>query len=215
MTGIVHHTLEIIERHSAWALPILFIVTFGESFAFLSLIFPGTTIMIAAGVLVANGTLPFFPVLIGGIMGAILGDGVSYWFGKRYGRAAFKMWPLSRSQALLVRGEKLFKTYGAWSVFIGRFFGPLRAVVPLVAGIVRMPTRIFWLANIASALIWAPALLLPGVMAILLAEAVSVGRHWRPVVAIGIAVVILILVWFLSRSKLFERLGKLLGLGDH
>jgi membrane protein DedA with SNARE-associated domain len=138
-----------IGRHSSWTLPIIFIVTFAESFAFLSLLFPGTTIMIAAGILVANGTLPVAPVLIGGIAGAVLGDGVSYWLGKRYGRAAFSVWPLSRSQTLLARGERLFQRYGALSVFIGRFFGPLRAVIPLVAGIVRMPARRFWFANIA------------------------------------------------------------------
>lgn len=171
--------------------------------------------MIAAGVLVANGTLRVGPVLIGGITGAILGDGVSYWLGKRYGRAAFNIWPLSRSNTLLARAETLFQTYGVFSVFIGRFFGPLRAVVPLFAGIVRMPGHKFWFANIASALIWAPALLLPGMMAILITEAVSVEHHWKPVIAIAIAVVILVLIWLISRSRLFARIGRFLGLIDH
>jgi membrane protein DedA with SNARE-associated domain len=55
-----------------------------------------------------------------------------------------------------------FQRHGGKSVFIGRFFGPIRAVVPLAAGIMQMPRGRFWFANVASALVWAPMLLLAG-----------------------------------------------------
>ncbi|WP_424679750.1 DedA family protein, partial [Escherichia coli] len=55
-----------------------------------------------------------------------------------------------------------FNRWGVWGVFIGRFFGPFRAIVPLVAGICAMPQRYFQLANLASAMIWAFGILAPG-----------------------------------------------------
>ena len=73
------------------------------------------------------------------------------------------MWPLSRHPDLLPRGHAFFQRWGAGSVFLGRFFGPLRAVVPLVAGICGMSQIQFQIANIASALVWATGILAPGV----------------------------------------------------
>jgi membrane protein DedA with SNARE-associated domain len=51
-----------------------------------------------------------------------------------------------------------------FGVFLGRFTGPLRAIVPLEAGIGAMPLIPFQIANLASAVIWAVGLLGPGVM---------------------------------------------------
>jgi membrane protein DedA with SNARE-associated domain len=54
------------------------------------------------------------------------------------------------------------KRWGVLAIFIGRFFGPLRASVPLVAGIFRMPFWPFQVANFASAFVWAAVLLTIG-----------------------------------------------------
>jgi undecaprenyl-diphosphatase len=62
----------------------------------------------------------------------------------------------------LPRGIDFFQRHGGKSVFIGRFYGPLRASIPLAAGVLRMPAMRFWIADIASALLWAPLLLLAG-----------------------------------------------------
>jgi membrane protein DedA with SNARE-associated domain len=67
---------------------------------------------------------------------------------------------------LLPRGQAFFETWGVLGVFLGRFFGPLRSVIPLVAGICAMPQLRFQLANIASALIWATGVLAPGAFAV-------------------------------------------------
>ena len=72
------------------------------------------------------------------------------------------MWPFTRQPHLLSTGILFFQRHGGKSVFIGRFFGPIRAVVPLVAGIMQMRRDHFWLANVTSALVWAPMLLLAG-----------------------------------------------------
>lgn len=162
MEHLVQPTLDFISAHSGWAFPVMFITSFGESFAFLGLLFPGTSILIVAGTLMSAGSLPYWPVLAGAIIGAVLGDSASFWLGRRYGGGLCRVWPFTRNPDLLPSGMRFFAKHGGKSVFIGRFFGPVRAVVPLAAGVLRMPRGLFWLANVTSAIVWAPMLVFAG-----------------------------------------------------
>jgi len=162
MEHLVQPTLDFISAHSSWAAAIMFITAFGESFAFISLLFPGTSLLIAAGTLMAAGSLPYLPIVVGAIAGAVLGDTISFWIGHRFGGGIARVWPFSRNPELLSSGIKFFARHGGKSVFIGRFFGPIRAVIPLAAGVMRMPRDRFWFANVTSAIVWAPMLLLVG-----------------------------------------------------
>ncbi|HEY1795353.1 MAG TPA: DedA family protein [Stellaceae bacterium] len=162
MDDLVHPMLALVAAHPHWAIAIMFVTSFGESFVFLGLLFPGTTLLIAAGALMADGTLPYWGVIVGAVAGAVLGDTVSYWIGRRYGSALGRIWPFNRDPEMLTRGIHFFERHGGKSVFIGRFFGPLRAVVPLAAGVLQMPSGWFWFANVTSALVWAPMLLFVG-----------------------------------------------------
>jgi membrane protein DedA with SNARE-associated domain len=159
---LVQPTLAFIAAHAHWAAAVIFVTAFGESFAFLSLLFPGTALLIAAGTLMSGGTLPYAPVLVGAVAGATLGDTISYWIGRRFGGGIAQLWPFSRHPEMLPRGIAFFARHGGKSVFIGRFFGPMRAVIPLAAGVMNMPRGWFWFANVASALVWAPMLLFVG-----------------------------------------------------
>ena len=118
----------------------------------------------------------FWPLCVAGGIGAALGDWVSYWFGYRYKEHVAQMWPLSRYPEILPRGEAFVKRWGVPSIFIGRFFGPLRASVPLAAGIFEMPYWQFQIANFVSAFVWAAALLLFGDVIAQIAEWI-----WRAV----------------------------------
>src|SRR3982750_2097508 len=148
--------------HSAWAAPIVLLLAFGESLAFISLLIPAWGALVAIGALIGASGISFWPVWIGGGIGAALGDWLSYWFGFKYKEQVAQIWPLSRYPEILPRGEEFVKRWGVPSIFIGRFFGPLRASVPLAAGIFEMPYWRFQVANFASALVWAAALLLFG-----------------------------------------------------
>ena len=206
MSALISQTVQFIATHTAWTFPIMFITAFGESFVFLSLLFPGTTIMVAAGMLVPGGTVHLFPLLSGAIAGAILGDGVSYWLGLKFGAQLKVGWPFSRHPELLRHGETLFRRYGAASVFIGRFFGPFRASIPLVAGIMRMPPLRFWIANITSAFIWAPALLLPGSLAVLLSKWSGFETDGQIAIVVAVIATGAVLVWALERGRFFRSL---------
>ena len=162
MDDVAQPLLDFVQAHSDWAALVMFITAFGESFAFISLLFPGTTVLIAAGTLLSDGTLPYASILVGAVLGAVLGDSVSYWLGRSFGGGIGRLWPFSRHPDVLRRGILFFARHGGKSVFIGRFFGPIRAVIPLAAGIMQMPRGRFWFANVTSALVWAPMLLLLG-----------------------------------------------------
>jgi membrane protein DedA with SNARE-associated domain len=162
MDDVAQPLLDFVQAHSDWAALVMFITAFGESFAFISLLFPGTTVLIASGTLLSDGTLPYASILVGAVLGAVLGDSVSYWLGRGFGGGIGRLWPFSRHPDVLQRGILFFARHGGKSVFIGRFFGPIRAVIPLAAGIMQMPRGRFWFANVTSALVWAPMLLLVG-----------------------------------------------------
>jgi membrane protein DedA with SNARE-associated domain len=87
---------------------------------------------------------------------------VSYWIGQVLGPRVNHIWPLSRHPQLIPKGEAFVNKWGALAIFIARFSGPLRASVPIVAGIFHMPFWRFQAANFSSAFVWAAVLLLLG-----------------------------------------------------
>jgi membrane protein YqaA with SNARE-associated domain len=117
----------------------MFVTAFGESFPVVGLLFPGTSVLIAAGALLAAGTLPTWPILIGAVLGAVLGDAVSYWLGGRFGHTIARMWPFTRHRSVATR-PRFAQRHGGKSVFVGRFSAQ-SSRVPLAAGIMLMPPR--------------------------------------------------------------------------
>jgi membrane protein DedA with SNARE-associated domain len=160
-----------VRDHAEWAAPVVFALAFGESLAFISLLIPAWAALVAIGALVSGGGLSFWPVWIAGSLGAACGDWLSYWIGLKLEYGVQHIWPLSRHPDLIPRAEAFVKKWGILGIFIGRFFGPLRASVPLVAGIFEMPYWRFQLANFSSAFVWAAVLLTLG-------DAISVGLRW-------------------------------------
>jgi membrane protein DedA with SNARE-associated domain len=154
-----------LSRSHAWAGPVVFALAFAESLAFISLFVPFTAMIVASGALIGAGTLDAWLIIPWGVLGASLGDAVSYWIGRYCGRSVPRIWPFCRDPGLIETGHRFFLRWGVLSVCLGRFFGPLRAVVPLVAGMMAMPQTRFQVANVASAVVWLPLLMLPGAVA--------------------------------------------------
>lgn len=152
-------------NHHAWAGPIVFGLAFAESMVVLSLAVPFTSIIVASGALIGAGTLDPWIILPWGILGAVCGDALSYWIGLYFDDKVPHIWPFKSNPELLENGHRFFRRWGVLAVFIGRFFGPLRAVVPVVAGMMDMPQFRFQLANAVSAIVWLPALMMPGAIA--------------------------------------------------
>lgn len=201
MDDFVRDLIGFVRLHAEWTGPIIFLVAFGESFAVVSLFVPGTAIMIAAGALVPEGAVPIVPLLVGGVAGATMGDGISYWLGLRFGHLVPGIWPFKTRPELLRTGHAFFERHGGKSIFFGRFFGPVRSVIPLVAGIMEMPPRRFWLANIASALVWAPLVTLPGIVATSVWNVVEDEESWWPLAILGLVLALAALAWIVRTYR--------------
>ena len=162
LQAYVHDIVAFVRDHSEWAAPVVFGLAFGESLAFISLLIPAWAALVAMGALVKSGGLSFWPIWVAGALGAACGDWLSYWIGLKLEYSVQHIWPLSRHPDLIPRGERFVKRWGILGIFIGRFFGPLRVSVPLVAGIFEMPYWRFQFANFTSAFLWAAVLLTLG-----------------------------------------------------
>lgn len=159
---ITQTVTDFVRTNQGWAPFVVGALAFGESLAVVSLFVPATVILVAIGALIGAADLAFLPIWIGAVAGAFLGDWAGYEVARYFGRSIQNSWPLNRRPDLIARTEDLMRRFGAWGVFLGRFFGPLRALVPLVAGVFEMPRVLFQAANLASALVWATIILLPG-----------------------------------------------------
>jgi membrane protein DedA with SNARE-associated domain len=158
-TNFTHSVIEFVRAHQGWGPAIVFALAFGESLAFISLLLPAWAALVGIGVLIASSGISFWPFLVAGAIGAALGDWLSYWIGMKIGPSVAHIWPLSRHPDLIPQGERFLEKWGIAAIFIGRFFGPLRASVPLVAGVFHMHYWKFQIANFTSAFVWAGVLL--------------------------------------------------------
>ncbi|MDQ8040149.1 MAG: bifunctional DedA family/phosphatase PAP2 family protein, partial [Rickettsiella sp.] len=153
-----------LQIHTFLAGVITYLIAFSECLMFLGLLIPGTVFMTAIGTLIGIGILPFISITLWAIAGAITGDVLSFWIGRHYHRYTATVWPFRRYPNLLKKGETFFNKHGGKSIFVGRFIGPIRAVLPFIAGMVHMPYRQFLIADIISAFAWAPIYMLPGIL---------------------------------------------------
>lgn len=177
--------------HPAWAGAAIFLVAFLESVALLGLFVPGAVLLLAIGALAALDAFPVSRALACAMLGAMAGDGLSFWLGRHYHQHLREIWPFSRYPALFARGEAFFTAHGGKSLLIGRFVGPVRPIIPALAGMMNMPVGRYLAINLLASLAWAPAYILPGVAlgaSLELASEVT-GR------LVVLAVMLLALVW--------------------
>ncbi len=164
MEALFDQVLAWVGDHPLWAYAVIFAVAMGESTALIGLVVPGVVLLLGAGALITTGAIDFWPAFGAAVAGAVMGDGLSYAVGRHYNEHLRGLWPFSRYPESLDQGVTFFARYGGWSVVIGRFAGPSRAVVPLVAGMLRMPPRRFFAANISSGIAQILTYFIPGMV---------------------------------------------------
>jgi len=164
MNELVHQTVVFVQDHQSWAAPLLFALAFCESFAFIAVWIPFVSILIAVGAVLGASGLSFWTPWLAAILGAFAAQWLAYEMAVRLKGRVMRFWPLSRNEALVARGVAFFRRRGLPAVFVGRFFGPLRAITPFAAGLCEMPRLRFQIANMASAIVWSAGMLAPGVL---------------------------------------------------
>lgn len=195
MTSTLLYFAQWIGHHPTLAGVIIFLVALSESLALLGLVVPGALMMTAAGALIGIGALQFWPIFGWSVAGAIAGDGISFWLGFHYRDGLRRIRPFRAHPEWVARAEDFIQTHGGKSVLLGRFIGPIRPIVPAVAGMMGMKPPLFVGINIISAFAWAPIYLLPGMaFGASLALAGQVSSRLAALFAL-LAIVVLIVIW--------------------
>lgn len=161
--------VDFVRTHQEWATTIAFLVAFAESFCFLSILWPGTAILAGMTALMAASGADqtiVIPSIIAAGLGGTLGYAISYWIGLYFKDSIPNIWPFKNRPELIRHGEQFFDKWGGWGVFVGHFFGPVRAIIPVVAGMFHMRQLPFQIANAASAFIWAAGVIAPSFFAV-------------------------------------------------
>jgi undecaprenyl-diphosphatase len=156
--------LDYFAQNPTWAIVIVFLIAFGEALLIIGLFVPSTAVLVGAGMLVGTGHLEFWPIFLATVIGAILGDQLSFWAGRLFGERLKTMWPLNRYPALVARGEDFVRQHGGKSIAIGRFVPGVKAVVPGIVGMFGMGQLFFASVNISSGIVWGAAHILPGIL---------------------------------------------------
>lgn len=147
--------IALMERHQEWSFWLALVFAAAETTAFLSLLVPSTAILVGVGATVATGAVPFLPIWAGASIGAVIGSTFSWWLGWRFGGRILAMWPLKDHPDMVAKAGAAFRKWGVGAVFLGHFIGPLRPVIFLFAGMMKLGLPLFMAVNVLGALSWA------------------------------------------------------------
>lgn len=208
--------LDWLSAHPGWLGFAIFAIAFIESLAIAGIIVPGVALLFAVAALAGETGLGLLPALACAWCGAVIGDGLSFWLGRLFSGRLHEIWPFRRYPGVIDNGERFFRRHGGKSIVIGRFVGPVRPVLPLIAGAFAMPVRQYLTFNLTSALGWAPAYILPGfLVGSALAQPIDLPTHFFPVLAVTLGILALIHGLFfrlhydlLNRGRLYEWLAR-------
>lgn len=187
LVNLILPTMERLDTLGYW---VVFFISLLESIAFIGFLIPGTLFLVLVGFLTNQGVLNVANVIWFAILGAVLGDAISFYLGWR-GISWFNTTNKLFNPKYLVLGEKFFAKHGGKSVFLGRFVGPIRSVIPFIAGALKMKLKDFFLWNIASAILWSMAYVFLGLF---FGQAWQAIEIWVTRIAIFITCLILALV---------------------
>ncbi len=199
--NILQYLLDLVTRLGDWSYLIIFGAAMLECAAFAGLLVPGESLVLASGFFAHQGILELDAVIAAVALGAVAGDNIGYLLGARLGRE----WLLKKGSRFGLRKKRLaqvdafFQRQGPRAVFIGRFIGFARALVPFVAGASGMSYRRFVVADALGAGLWTVAFVALGYV---LGASWQVAEKWisRSGLVLG-AVLLLGAVWFWLRRR--------------
>ena len=208
MASFFDPLIAFVSAHPELAYLTVFLAALLEAVPVVGSVIPGSTIILALSGLIPGGELRLGWVLAAAIAGALLGDGSAFWLGHRTKREILSSWPLSNYPRLVAQSEAFFHRWGTLAVFFARFVPPIRAFVPITAGALGMPPARFFAANIPAVLLWAPAHVLPGVLAVHalheyagIPHHTGIAKHYWMLAVIGGALIVALAFWMIRRRQ--------------
>lgn len=172
ITHIDVHLFELIQDYGFWIYAILFLIIFIETGLVIMPLLPGDSLLFAAGTFCAGiqiddkiSQLNLWLVLILLMIAAILGDGLNFWIGKKFGRKLVQYnvgkMPLLKEKHLK-QTQSFFERHGAITIVLARFVPIVRTFAPFTAGLAHMPYKGFVKFNIVGGVLWISTLTLLG-----------------------------------------------------
>ncbi|SPP91755.1 DedA family protein [Bradyrhizobium vignae] len=206
MTSFLDPLISFVSAHAWLGYLTLFLAALLEAVPVVGSVIPGSTIILALSALVPGGELQLPWVLLAAALGAVLGDGSAYWIGHRRQREILNTWPLTNYPRVVAESESFFNRFGTWAVFFARFVPPIRAFVPVTAGALGMAPTKFYAVNVPAILLWAPAHVLPGVLAVSafhqyfgVPHAGHPFKHVWILTVVGVAIIVGAAIWTIRR----------------
>ncbi|CAL4319183.1 Inner membrane protein YabI [Buchnera aphidicola (Symydobius americanus)] len=206
----------IVTQSISHALIIVFLVTFLESLALIGLILPGIVFMTTLGALIGNDQLPIHPAWIIGMIGCLLGDYLSYYVGWKCKNWIKKINLINKNILLFNKIKQTLYQYGMFTIFFGKFIGPMRPLVPMIAGMIKLPIKKFILPSLIGSFFWPLIYFLPGIITGIIIKHPGYKKNnsikW---ILISLLIFIWINCWLIwscwnnkKKYKLFEKISK-------
>jgi undecaprenyl-diphosphatase len=185
--------------HPHFAFAVVLLLALSESLPIFGGFVPGTAVIVAIAAIVPKQWQYLTSITVAAAVGASLGDGLSFWLGHHFQRGVLGRWPLKNYPELVTKSENFLARHGEISVLFARFLPPVRALVPLFAGIMKMPVSRYMLANIAAAIVWAPAHIVFGALLGSSIDAIAPEFGRFMMIAAAVAAVSVVFIWLVRR----------------
>jgi membrane protein DedA with SNARE-associated domain len=201
--SILQYLLDLVARLGEWSYLIIFAAAALECAAFAGLIVPGESLVLASGFFAHLRILKLDAVMVAAGLGATIGDNIGYYLGRRLGRD----WLLRYGSRFGIRKRRLdqveafFKRQGPKAVFLGRFIGFARALVPFVAGASRMRYRQFLIYDGLGAVLWTVGFVTLGYV---LGASWQMAEKWigrTSLVLTGVVILVALVAWLRRRHR--------------
>lgn len=145
-------------------LVLAFLFAFIEALPIVGTLVPGIALMSLVGYWIGSNIISFYQTVLVCFIGALIGDYISYWVGLKYSSYIMNINYFKKRASLIEKSEFFLNKYGAFAIIIGRFIGPVRSSVPIIAGLFKMNVTMFFLGAIPSALLWTLVYISPGLI---------------------------------------------------
>lgn len=198
---MIDSLIAFLNAHPEYLLLSIFIVAMCESLAVVGIIVPGVGLITAISVLAGHSAMPILLLVPTAMLGAFLGDIISFFIGRFCQPYLPKTWPFTTHPQWIKDGEHFFERHGGKSIFFGRFIGPIRPFIPMVAGMMKMNIQHFLLLNGLSAIAWGCIYVMP---AYYLGEALDIKWlfSWQGItILIAISAIAILVSMSLKRKK--------------
>lgn len=162
--ALTRSVVTIAQNHRDIAYGLIALVSFSESIPVAGAFVPGDALILGVSALVPTGAVKIWPLILAAMAGAVLGDGFAFWLGRHYHETILNRWPFRGRPKLVQRGTAFLQRHGGKSVFVARFTPGVRAIVPVLGGVLRMDVGRFYFMNVLSAILWSPAHILAGAL---------------------------------------------------